>query len=99
MIRIGVTHHGAMRLRQRLGRGCDVYSVARRCWTRNQEPPEEWEVPRMALRKYLRYGDCLFIFGPPPFEKIAGKFSGQMWLITVVGPFAPGRKWEKKMDI
>lgn len=97
-MRVGVTIHGAKRLHQRMGRGCDPYQVARRCWKRDEAPPPEWEVPHVPMRRYLRYGDCVFVYGPPPHEHFTGTFSGDFWLVTVVGPFRPGQKWESKRN-
>lgn len=90
-MRISVSDHGEQQLRGRLGRGANALQVARRCWDRQQSPPDEWEVPVKPGYRYLRYGDCVFVFGHG--------FGNGRALVTVVGPFAPGMKWKPKIDL
>jgi len=86
--RIVVSHHGRKRLKERMGKGCDSDVIARRCWERHEEPPDEWEAPKSLHRfTYLKYGDCVMVF--------ARERDGHV-LVTVVGPFGNGRKWESK---
>lgn len=87
---VSITHHGRIQLRGRLGSGANPMLIARRCWSRHEDVPDEWEVPKGNGFEYLKYGDCVFIFG-------RGKF-GDKVLVTVVGPFGNGKKWESKHE-
>jgi hypothetical protein len=94
-MRIDVTNHGLKAIRHRLGpcEAREAREIARKVFERGEDIPDVWQVPKP--RKdccYYRDGAFVFIFAPGKDRSFYSYDT--RYLVTVVGPFGDGRKWE-----
>lgn len=71
---------------RRLGTGIDPEILIKRCWDKKLRYPPHWKFPRKQSCVYLRYGECVLVFG----RSMDGK---RVQCVTVFGPFRPDGTW------
>lgn len=97
-MKIRITSHAYRAIRARMGaRKAEADRIARHAFDSAEAVPLEWEVPMPIPRFcYYRHGPFVFIFAPG--RSHAFYSYDTRYLVTVVGPFGDGKKWEPGTD-